>query len=212
MKLQLALDGDFEASLAILRAVRPYIDIAEIGTPLIFREGIAAARRLRAAFPDLPLLADLKIMDAGDLEAAIAFEAGCDLVTALGVTQDATLRGALAAAGRYGKQVMVDMMQVPDLCARAEALLAMGCHYLCVHTAHDRQSAGDGPLTPLRALRQRLPDAPLAVAGGIGPGAIDAVAALRPEIVVVGSAIAGAADPVRVAQAIRERMRAHERL
>ena len=60
MKLQIALDGDIDQGLAVLQAVRPYVDIAEIGTPLIFREGLGAARRLREAFPDLALLADLK--------------------------------------------------------------------------------------------------------------------------------------------------------
>ena len=206
MKLQIALDGDIDQGLAVLQAVRPYVDIAEIGTPLIFREGLGAARRLREAFPDLALLADLKIMDGGEIEAALAFEAGCDLVTALGVTQDATLCGALNAAQRFGKQVMVDMMQVADPVQRARALLAMGCHYLCVHTAYDLKESGGSPLAALEALRRALPTARLAVAGGIGLDTIEAVAALKPEIVVVGSAITGASDPAGAAQAIRERM------
>ena len=41
IKLQLALDGDLDSNLGLVRAVRPYIDIAEIGTPLVYREGIA---------------------------------------------------------------------------------------------------------------------------------------------------------------------------
>jgi len=81
LKLQVALDGDLESSLSILRVIRPYIDIAEIGTPLIFREGLRAIHVLHKAFPDLSVLADLKIMDAGEHEATLAFEAGCDLVS-----------------------------------------------------------------------------------------------------------------------------------
>src|SRR5712691_7562686 len=176
MKLQLALDGELEPSLRILRAAHAHIDIAEIGTPLVYREGVAAVRRFRAEFPDLMLLADFKIMDAGDEEAAIAFDAGSDLVTVLGVTQDATLQGALTAAKRSGKQIMIDLMGVPDLQARAETLLAMGCHYLCIHTAYDLQTAhAASPLEHLQNLRRQLPNAPLAVAGGIKLESLDPV-------------------------------------
>jgi 3-hexulose-6-phosphate synthase len=211
MKLQLALDGDIDSSITILQAVRPYIDIAEIGTPLVYREGIGVARRLRAIFPDITLLADFKIMDAGEEEASIAFEAGCDIVSVLGMTQDETLQGALAAARRFGKQVLVDLIGVPDLLSRADALLAMGCHYLCVHTAHDLQ-AGHSPLEHLKQLRQHRPDAPLAVAGGIKLGNMDSVLVLNPEIVVVGSAITQADDPAQVAYAFRERIQSYDRI
>jgi 3-hexulose-6-phosphate synthase len=206
MKLQVALDGDLHHSLAILQSVRPYIDIVEIGTPLIYREGMAAARQLRQAFPDLPLLADLKIMDAGEEEATIAFEAGCDLVTVLGLAHDATVRGVLTATQRFGKQVMVDMMQVANPSARARTLLAMGCHYLCVHTAHDLQATDTTPFVNLQQLYQELGDVPLAVAGGIGLDTIDDIVALNPAIVVIGSAITKAPDSARVARAIRKRM------
>ena len=210
-RLQLALDGDLDSSLKVLEAVHPYIDIAELGTPLIYREGIAAAKRIRALYPDLTILADFKIMDAGKEEAAIAFEAGCDLVTVLGMTQDATMRGALEAAQQYGKQIVVDLMGVSDIPTRAVALQAMGCHYLAVHLAHDLQSvAGASPVYHLQQLRQQLPDAALAVAGGIGPAIIDAVMALHPAIVIVGSAITRSETPATVARAIHERIAAHD--
>src|SRR5258708_33997605 len=115
MKLQLALDGELETSLRILRATRAYIDIAEIGTPLVYREGVSAVRRFRAEFPDLMLLADFKIMDAGAEEAAIAFDAGSHLVTVLGVTPDATLQGALTAARRSDNQIMSSLIAVQPL-------------------------------------------------------------------------------------------------
>ena len=211
MRLQIALDGDLASSLAVLRAVRPSIDIAEIGTPLVLREGIAAARKIRAEFPDLTLLADFKIMDAGDEEATIAFEAGCDLVTVLGVTHDATLQGALVAARRFGKQIVVDLVGVRDLSARVGDLLNMGCDYLCIHTAHDVQAA-QSPLHDLRQIRATWPDAPLAVAGGINLTTLDSVLELSPAIVVVGSAITKAAKPAEIAQVIHDRISSYDRV
>ena len=206
MKLQVALDGDLDSSVAVLRAVRGVIDIAEIGTPLIIREGLRAARVLRREFPDLALLADLKIVDAGEHEAALAFEAGCEFVTVLGVAQDSTIRGALRAAARFGRQIMADLMQVDDLVARSRELLDLGCHCLCVHTATDLQASGANPVADLARLRAALPAVCLAVAGGLDAATVPALAPYRPDIIIVGGAIVTAPDPASAARAIRARL------
>jgi len=206
MKLQLALDGNLQDSLTILEAVSNLIDIAEIGTPLIFREGMNAARILRQKFPALTLLADLKIMDAGEEEASIAFEAGSDLVTVMGVTQDSTVRGAVAAAHHFGKEIAADLMQVNDPVRRGQELLHLGCDYLCVHTAYDLQKTGQSPLATLKSLRRELGQARLAVAGGINLSTIDAIVALQPDILIIGGAITRASNPLEVVLALRERM------
>lgn len=209
MKLQLALDGDLNSSIEVLHAVHSYIDIAEIGTPLIIREGMHAVARIRELFPSLALLADLKIMDAGEEEAALAFKAGCDVVTVLGVTQDATIQGAVRAAQYFGKQVMIDMMQVADIPHRARHLLSMGCHYLCLHTAYDvYKNTDQSPLFQLEALRRILPDAPLAIAGGIGATQIDEMLSLKPAVIIVGGAITRAQHPAEIASTIRRKMEA----
>ena len=194
-KLQLALDGDMSSTLEILEKVHPFIDIAEIGTPLVFREGMRAVRQVRAAYPQLCLLADLKIMDAGAAEAEIAFAAGADRVTVMAVASDATIRGALQNARQHGKQIMIDMMQVSNPLERARQLLRMGCELLCVHTAHDLQSAQDSPWRLLAHLRQALPTAQLAIAGGVKLETLDTILPLEPQVIIVGSAITGAADP-----------------
>ncbi len=205
--LQLALDGTLEQSIAVLEQVAPLIDIVELGTPLLYREGIRAAAQLKALFPDAVLMADLKIMDAGDEEASIALNAGCQYVTVLGVTHNKTISGVVAAANRTGGQVIVDMMQVQDVVERGYELLTLGCDYLCVHTAFDRQRT-QTPLATLNRMRKGLPHAPLAVAGGIGLPTIDAILTLQPKIVVVGGAITRAADPAAVTRLLRERMEA----
>jgi 3-hexulose-6-phosphate synthase len=206
MKLQLALDGPLRDSLSILDLVVDQIDIAEIGTPLLYREGIGATAAIHAQFPALTLLADLKIVDAGQVEASIAFEAGCDYVTVLGIASDATVAGALQAAEKHGSMVMVDMLQVPDQLKRARELITLGCQLLCVHTAYDLHSTGDTPFAALSQLRNALPQVALAVAGGVGPHNVSHVLPLRPEIVIVGSAITQAANPRQAAIAIREQI------
>lgn len=205
--LQLALDGDMSSALDILERVHPFIGIAEVGTPLVFREGMSAVRRVRAAFPKLTLVADLKIMDAGEAEADIAFSVGADRVTVMALASDATITGALTSARRHQKQVMIDMMQVTDPLARAKQLLALGCDLLCLHTAHDLQSAQASPYAQLAQLRAALPAAGLAIAGGVKLLTLDHILPLEPQVIIVGSAITAAADPRQVAQQFHERIR-----
>ncbi len=46
----------------------------------------------------MKVLADLKIMDAGGYEIMKAAEAGADIITVLGATDDSTIKGAVAEA------------------------------------------------------------------------------------------------------------------
>lgn len=97
MKLQLALDDiTLIEAIALMGKIRDYVDIVEIGTPFIIEDGLKPVRELKRLFPDKEVLADTKIMDAGDYEARSAFLAGADYVTVLGVTDLLTVKCCLA--------------------------------------------------------------------------------------------------------------------
>lgn len=138
-KMQLALDElGLDAALALAEQVRSYVDIIEAGTPLLLREGMRAVQALRNAFPEKEILADVKIMDAGEYEASIAFEAGADYCTVLGCTDLITIGGCLQAAQKYDRHVFVDMICVDDLAGRVRPA---GGDWRRLH----RGPYGDGP-------------------------------------------------------------------
>ena len=59
MKLQLALDMDsLAAARAMLEKTADLVDVAEVGTPLVLREGTAAIRALKKEYPRLLVLAE----------------------------------------------------------------------------------------------------------------------------------------------------------
>ena len=202
--LQVALDvGGAAVLLNIARQVADYVDWLEAGTPWILSEGMDAVRILRATFPDKFIVADMKIMDSGLHEAGLGFAAGADLVTVLGVASDTTIREALLAAREYDRFVMVDLIQVGDLAARAREVAGLGANYVGIHTAYDDQKSGRDPLSDLALVAQAI-STPLVVAGGIGPHNIERVATLRPGTIVVGGAVTGAPDPRATAQQLRQ--------
>ncbi len=207
MKLQLAIDVlTMEEALRLAAQTKKYIDIIEIGTPLIKHEGVKLVGLMKALFPKKTLLVDLKTMDVGEYEADFCFEAGADIVTVLGVADINTIKGATRSAKRHGKKVLVDMINVSDKVALAKKLEDTGVDFIGIHSGIDQQNAGQSPLFDLKMISKEV-KTPLAVAGGIGLDTIDEIIKQRPDIVVVGGAITGAENPKKAAKAIAKKIK-----
>ncbi|MCU1543909.1 MAG: 3-hexulose-6-phosphate synthase [Microbacteriaceae bacterium] len=203
MKLQFAMDTlTTEAALELAAAAAPHVDILELGTPLIKAAGLSAITAIKAAHPDKIVFADLKTMDAGELEADIAFSAGADLVTVLGVAGDSTIVGAVKAAKKHGKGIVVDLIGVADKAARAREVTVLGAEFVEMHAGLDEQ-AEDG--FTLNSLLDAGADSGVAfsVAGGVSSATIEAVQKSGASVAVAGGAIYGAADPGAAAAELR---------
>lgn len=106
-------------------------------------------------------------MDAGEYEADKCFEAGADIVTVLGVSNDETIKGVVSSSKRHNGKVMADMIAVKDLVERTKQIDKMGVDYICVHTAFDIQGLGNDPLEELKIVNNVINNAKSAVAGGV---------------------------------------------
>lgn len=207
MRLQFAMDTlTTESALDLAAKAAPYVDILELGTPLIKSEGLAAITAVKAAHPDKTVLADLKTMDAGELEADIAFSAGADLVTVLGVAGDSTIAGAVAAATKHGKGVVVDLIGVSDKAARAREVVALGAVFVEMHAGLDEQAEDGYSLDALLAAGEAA-EVPFSVAGGVSADSVEAVQQAGADVAVAGSAIYSASDVAAAAAAIRSAIR-----
>jgi len=118
--VQVALDFvDLPRALEVAReAVAGGADWVEAGTPLIKAEGLNAVRALKAEFPELTIVADMKTMDAGRTEVEYAAKAGAGVVGVLGAASDSTIKECAEAARNYGCKLIVDMIEVADPVAR----------------------------------------------------------------------------------------------
>lgn len=173
----------------------------------MIEQGMVPVRLFKEKYPKIEVLADAKIMDAGEFEADKCFEAGADIVTVLGVSNDATIEGVVRSAKKYGRKVMVDMIEVKDLAKRTQEIDQMGVDYICVHTAFDVQATGKDPLDELKIVNRVIKNAKSAVAGGVKLNTLDAIVEEGAEIIVAGGAICNAEDPAAMAQAMKERMK-----
>ncbi|NCB32596.1 MAG: 3-hexulose-6-phosphate synthase [Erysipelotrichia bacterium] len=207
MKLQAALDTlTLDQCIQLLKETRGFIDIAEIGTPFIIEQGMVPVRAIKKIIPELTVLADAKIMDAGEYEADKCFDAGADIVTVLAAANNATILGAVKSAKRHGTKVMVDMIEIEDLAKRAREVDYLGVDYVCVHTAFDIQNTGKNPLEDLKIVNAVLRNAKSAVAGGVKLSTIDTIVEEGAEIIVVGGAICTAENPSAAAEELKSRL------
>ncbi|MED3951256.1 3-hexulose-6-phosphate synthase [Priestia aryabhattai] len=205
MELQLALDlVNISEAKEVVQEVQEYIDIVEIGTPVVINEGLKAVKEIKEAFPSLKILADLKIMDAGAYEVMKASEAGASIITILGATDNSTIKGAVEEAKKQGTQILVDMINVKNLEQRAKEVDALGVDYICVHTGYDLQAEGETPFEQLQTIKRVVKNAKTAVAGGIKLNSLPEVVQSQPDLVIVGGGITSEKDKRNVAEEMKK--------
>ncbi len=121
-------------------SLRAGADWLEAGTPLVLAEGTRAVAALCAAFPGVPVVADIKAMDGGGLEADMFLTAGASMVVVMGQAHDATITAAVRAAQRHNGQIVCDIMLCADKVARARRAEELGVHQISVHTGYDERT------------------------------------------------------------------------
>ena len=189
-------------ALELAGKVAEYVDIIELGTPLIKAAGLSAVTAVKAAHPDKIVFADMKTMDAGELEADIAFSAGADLVSVLGSADDSTIAGAVKAAKAHSKGIVVDLIGVSDKVSRAKEARALGARFIEFHAGLDEQAQPGYDLGGLLTAGAEA-RVPFSVAGGVNASTIEAVQSAGADVAVAGSAIYSAADPALAAKELK---------
>ena len=173
--VQISLDlTDLKEALSTAAlAMRAGVDWLEAGTPFILAEGLHGVRALRKAFPQVPIVADLKTMDGGYLEAEMMAKAGATHVVVMARAHEETIRCVVKAGKDFGVKVMGDNLGCPDMVDGARQLEDLGCDYIVHHIGFDerRGIAARGlrmpsPLDQLKEIVQAV-NIPVQAVGGL---------------------------------------------
>jgi len=203
--LQVALDFlNLKRALKVAEAaVLGGADWLEAGTPLIKSEGLDSVRELRRRYPHHTIVADMKIMDVGRIEAESAFKAGADVVCVLGAADDSVIKECVEAARNYGGKVMVDLIGISSPLRRVKEVVRLGIDYLGMHTSIDEQMRGEDPFKRLREISAAV-DIPIAVAGGINSETAAEALNAGATVIIVGGAIIKDKEPQKATATIKE--------
>lgn len=173
VQISLDLTNIDEALETAAIAMRAGVDWLEAGTPLILAEGLHGVRKLREAFPDTPIVADLKTMDGGYLEAEMMAKAGATHVVVMARAHEETIKCVVQAGKDFGAEVMGDNLACPDMVAGAKRLEDLGCDFVIHHIGYDERrgiaAQGNRMPSPLDQLREVVEavSVPVQAVGGL---------------------------------------------
>lgn len=154
-------------------AMRAGVDWLEAGTPLILAEGLHGVKALRERFPKVPIVADLKTMDGGYLEAEMMAKAGATHVVVMSQAHEETIHCVVKAGRDYGIQVMGDNLASADMVAGAKRIEDLGCDFVIHHIGYDERrgiaAKGERAPNPLDQLREivQAVQIPVQAVGGL---------------------------------------------
>lgn len=201
-KFQVALDlFSTEETLAVLEKIGEFVDIIELGTPLMIKEGVRVVEIVKEKFPDKIIFADIKVMDGGSIIPKLAFDAGADMVSVLAVAEDNTIKATIDCANEYKKDVLVDMCSVPDIGKRAKEVDLMAPKYICVHVGYDIQDTGVDPIEELKKIVNVKSNK--AIAGGIKLSNFKEAVDSPADLIIVGGGLYKQPNMREVAQKMR---------
>jgi 3-hexulose-6-phosphate synthase len=194
-----------EAIATAQMAVSAGVDWLEAGTPLIIAHGMHGVRALRERFPDKPIVADLKTMDGGYLEAEMMAKAGATLVVVMARAHEETVKCVVKAGRDFGVKVMGDNLGCPDMVAAARQLEDLGCDYVVHHVGYDERrgvaARGERQPSPLDKLRDvvNAVSVPVQAVGGLTVEQAVRTPEYGAPLVVLGAPLTIDADSFRTA-------------
>jgi len=198
--LQIALDApSLEGAKKVIEQL-PGSDriIIEVGTPLIKRYGTRIISELRAVAKDKFIIADLKTLDVGKVEADIAYEDTADAVVAAGLAPPETVDATVQEAKRLGIYAVVDMLNVEDVLGKLKSLKEFP-DIVILHRGIDQESGRTCGLERIQMIRKAFPNKKLliAVAGGIVPETAKEALEQGADILIVGRYVTQSRDVER---------------
>ncbi|MFN7876305.1 MAG: orotidine 5'-phosphate decarboxylase / HUMPS family protein [Pirellula sp.] len=205
VQISLDLTNIDEALETAEMAMRAGVDWLEAGTPLILAEGLHGIRALRSRFPSTPIVADLKTMDGGYLEAEMMAKAGATHVVVMARAHEETIRCVVKAGRDFGVQVMGDNMICPDMVAGAKWLEDLGCDFVIHHIGYDERrgiaARGERMPSPLDQLREvvKAVRIPVQAVGGLSLDQAIACPSYGAPLVVLGAPLTIDADAFKTA-------------
>jgi 3-hexulose-6-phosphate synthase len=188
VQLSLDLTSLEEALDTAAIGVEAGVDWLEAGTPLLLAEGLRAVQVLHARFPKHPIVADLKTMDGGYLEAEMMAKAGASFVVVMGRAHEATIRRVVDAGRDFGIKVMGDNLGADDRVECAKWMERLGVDVIVHHIGFDERNMISG-LSPLDELDDvvRAVSIPVQAVGGLSIAQAIECPARGAPLVVIGA-------------------------
>ncbi|MEK6977853.1 MAG: orotidine 5'-phosphate decarboxylase / HUMPS family protein [Candidatus Hydrothermarchaeota archaeon] len=206
--LEVAIDvPDWRRVEGIIRALPDHEAVViEAGTPLVKRYGVEVCEKIHQLRPESLVLADLKTLSSGRMEARMAGEAGADVASFAGVAPLGTQDEFIETCHEVGILALLDTINLHNPLPVLNKLKVKP-DVVELHRAIDLELTDAAhQWGNIPAIRKAIGGGPVAVAGGIRLPKVKEAMASGAEILVVGRAITVAKDVHSAAAAFLREM------
>ncbi|HIH78231.1 MAG TPA: bifunctional 5,6,7,8-tetrahydromethanopterin hydro-lyase/3-hexulose-6-phosphate synthase, partial [Halobacteria archaeon] len=167
--------------------------IIELGTPLIKRYGIDVISKIREKKPGVFIVADLKTLDTGNLEARIVANASGDAIVISGLAPIKTIEKAISEAKKTGIYSVIDMLNVKDP-IDVLSRLTIKPNVVEIHRAIDNESVEKEDWVVVKEIKNKFKNILVGVAGGLKPENVQKALDSGADILIVGRGITASKD------------------
>lgn len=199
MKIQISFDmTDLDKALEIATQIADYADILEIGTLLIYKNGIDAVKKFKELFNQKTILVDSKIVDRGKDAATLFAKADTDWITVMAGTSKDVIHTVCTTAHSFNKKVMLDLLDSSSPGQSALEARNLGVDALLFHQPYDTEES----LLFLDNwdLIKGNSNLPIFVSAKIKRDTINEVIKVKPDGVIISKSVTTADDPREEAQ------------
>ncbi len=210
--LEVALDiPDWRRVEGIIRALpRSDAIIIEAGTPLIKRYGVEVVQKIHQLRPETVVLADLKTLDVGNIEARMAGDATADAACFSALAHLKTMEKFIEECRKIGIISVMDTINIANPKPILKKLKVKP-DIVELHRAIDVERTKTSEWGDIKGVKEICGGKVLVgVAGGVGVETVDKALKAGADILVVGRAITGAKDVTGAARAFLQKMRVKE--
>lgn len=172
--------------------------IIEAGTPLIKRYGMDVISKIREVRPDAFIVADLKTLDTGNLEARMVADAAGDAIVVSALAPINTIDKLIEEAHKTGIYAVMDTLNQQDPISVLKQLKVMP-DVIELHRGIDIEGT-EHAWGNIAEIKKIAPKTLVAVAGGVRLDKVPVALGQGADILVVGRAITNAKDVREVAE------------
>jgi bifunctional enzyme Fae/Hps len=208
--LEVALDiPDWRRVEAIIKALpRSDAILLEAGTPLIKRYGVEVIQKIHSLRPESVVIADMKTLDVGNVEARMAGDATADVAGFSGLASVKTIEKFIEECKKIGILSLMDTINVQnpvDVLKKLKVKPDIVEIHRAIDVEEEAYAWGN-----IKEIREVCGKVLIAVAGGIRLDNVETALKAGADILVVGRAITAAKDVTGAARALLQKMGVEE--
>lgn len=192
---------DLNKALEIAEHTAEYADMLGVGSLLLLKEGVKAVRTFKAAFPNKDIFVQARISEKAEEAVGMLAQAGASYISVLAGSLQKTIKRAVDTAKAFDVKIALDLLDAQSIGQAAMDAKALGVHVLILHRfggAHQIDEVD----SEWRNVRDNT-QLPIFITGKIDESNFQQVADLKPQGIMIGTAITDADNPTKAAHYFR---------